>query len=591
MDLPFRLIVNTSVEKHDLKFFILESDLEREIEQVPKIKEFETMHLSFLSKEYAKLFIPELDDYDLKNRREDGGRLYFTPDKEKITIFSYEEEMQVPLIPGFYYLCVEQDGARYFSGFQIIPKDLEISEWNELKSDIEKRVIGLSVDFIKRKKSDKKKSVLIEEDNLSLFGKTNYLLEDIPKVMISLENLKKEARFKIKKDYRWQPIGSKALIDDETIKKMQERPDKKGFIYSPKRKLVYDIVDNQWIKYIILHLSRFCRLADSYLGNVLISIEEQFEEERKYTNKRKVSEKVYLSNKFDSQVKSVSEEKRKIKNFNAYIQEYLKEEFLRDVKATRPHYVPKSIVLVPKYNVLYKTYLRNIRNYSDIKFESSYQNYWKKTDLLYEIWTYIKVLDVLIDSGYLPEKGWIFNQNSMLQPLPFLYDETSVYLRKGNVKLRVVYNGTLPNANSKNTIDSPLKTVSKRNKPDIRIDILVNDTEFTGSILLDAKYKKLINIIYNSNSGKQLEQLREYRNSSISTIIDIPAVVLNNTKAVESVFAIYPNNDTNAIVKKSFDEQGIYFSQLRPSFGQEDFSKNLLEKIEERLKFYNTFDH
>lgn len=591
MDLPFRLIVNTRFEQHDMKFFTLESDLEREMEQVPKIKEFETMQLSFLSKEYAKLFIPELDDYDLKNRREDGGRLYFTPDKEKITIFSYEEEMQVPLIPGFYYLCVEQDGMRYFSGFQIIPKDLEISEWNELKSDIEKRVIGLSVDFIKRKKSDKKKSVLIEEDNLSLFGKINYLLEDIPKVMISLENLKKEARFKIKKDYRWQPIGSKALIDDETIKKMQERPDKKGFIYSPKRKLVYDIVDNQWIKYIILHLSRFCRLADSYLGNVLISMEEQFEDELKYANKRKVSEKVYLSNKFDSQVKSVSEEKRKIKNFNAYIQEYLKEEFLRDVKATRPHYVPKSIVLVPKYNVLYKTYLRNIRNYSDIKFESSYQNYWKKTDLLYEIWTYIKVLDVLIDSGYLPEKGWIFNQNSMLQPLPFLYDETSVYLRKGNVKLRVVYNGTLPNASSKNTIDSPLKTVSKRNKPDIRIDILVNDTEFTGSILLDAKYKKLMNIISNSNSGKQIEQLREYRNSSISTIIDIPAVVLNNTKAVESVFAIYPNNDTNATVKKAFDEQGIYFSQLRPSFGQEDFSKNLLEKIEERLKFYNTFDH
>lgn len=591
MDLPFRLIVNTRVEQHDMKFFTLESDLEREMEQVPKIKEFETMQLSFLSKEYAKLFIPELDDYDLKNRREDGGRLYFTPDKEKITIFSYEEEMQVPLIPGFYYLCVEQDGMRYFSGFQIIPKDLEISEWNELKSDIEKRVVGLSVDFIKRKKSDKKKSVLIEEDNLSLFGKINYLLEDIPKVMISLENLKKEARFKIKKDYRWQPIGSKALIDDETIKKMQERPDKKGFIYSPKRKLVYDIVDNQWIKYIILHLSRFCRLADSYLGNVLISMEEQFEDELKYANKRKVSEKVYLSNKFDSQVKSVSEEKRKIKNFNAYIQEYLKEEFLRDVKATRPHYVPKSIVLVPKYNVLYKTYLRNIRNYSDIKFESSYQNYWKKTDLLYEIWTYIKVLDVLIDSGYLPEKGWIFNQNSMLQPLPFLYDETSVYLRKGNVKLRVVYNGTLPNASSKNTIDSPLKTVSKRNKPDIRIDILVNDTEFTGSILLDAKYKKLMNIISNSNSGKQIEQLREYRNSSISTIIDIPAVVLNNTKAVESVFAIYPNNDTNATVKKAFDEQGIYFSQLRPSFGQEDFSKNLLEKIEERLKFYNTFDH
>lgn len=592
MDLPFNLSMNTSYNQHNMEIYITEDSLEKEVDNLPKIKEFETLQFLFTSEESVKLFIPELDDYDLRNRKEDEyGNLYFAQSKDKVTIFSYKDDMQVPLIPGFYYIYIEKDECRYYTGFQIIPKDLEISEWNDLKNDIEKRVVGLSVDFIKRKKFDKKISNSIEKNQISLFEKIKYFLEDIPQAMISLENLKKDAKFKIKKEYNWQPIGSKTLIDNETIKKIQQRPDKRGFLYSPRRKLVYDIIDNQWIKYIMLHFSRFCRVADTYLDNILLSLQTQIDGEMKYKNTRQHSEQIYLIKKSKSQLTNVMEEKKKIKSFYAYIQDYLKEEFLKDVKGNRPHHVPKSLVLVPKYNTLYKMYLRNIRNSSEIRFEPEYQHYWKKTDVLYEIWSYIEVLDALIDNGYTPEKGWIFNQTSMMQPLPFLHDGTVVCLKKGSVCLRVIYNGVLPGASSLNTIASPLKITSKRNKPDIRIDILIDDVEYTGSILLDAKYKKLLNIISSSYSGKQIEQLREYRNSCISTIIDIPEVVLHNTKAVQSVFAIYPNNNTNSAVKKSFDEQGIYFIQLRPSFGQEEFAKSLLEKIEERLEFYNTFEH
>lgn len=266
---------------------------------------------------------------------------------------------------------------------------------------------------------------------------------------------------------------------------------------------------------------------------------------------------------------------------------YLKEDFLTRVKATKPNYIPKSLVLDPKYNNLYKIFLRNIKSSTEIRLEKEYEHYWKRTDLLYEIWCYIKVVEVIIADGYEPEKGWIFNQESLLQPIPFLKDGTSVYLRKNNTTLRVVFNETLPKISSENSINSPLKTVSNRNKPDIRIDIIINTNEYTGSIILDAKYKKLINILYNSKSNKQVIQLREYRNSVSSSIIDFPSYMLNNIKAIESVFAIYPSNDTNKKVQKSFDEEGIYFSQLKPGFGQEEFSKNLLEKVDARLKFYN----
>lgn len=592
MDLPFNLIINTSRDKYNMEIYTIESILEKNVDGLPKIKEFETLQFLLTSEVPVKLYIPELDDYDLKNRKEDEyGNLYFTQSEERVTIFSYKDDMQVPLIPGFYYIYIEKNECRYYTGFQIIPKDLEISEWNDLKNDIEKRVIGLSVDFIRRKKSDKKISNSAEKNQISLFEKIKYFLEDIPQAMISLENLKKDAKFKIKKEYNWQPIGGKTLIDSKTIKKMQQRPEKRDFLYSPKRKLVYDIVDNQWIKYMMIHFSRFCKVAESYLENIFISLQSKIENEMKYKSTRKESEQIYLVNNFNSQLNNIKEDIKTIKRFNAYIQYYLKNEFLSSVKGNRPHHVPKSLVLIPKYNMLYKIYLRNIRNSSEIKFAPEYQHYWKKTDVLYEIWSYIEVLDSLIENDYIPEKGWIFDQQSIIQPLPFLHDGTVVYLKKNNTCLRVIYNGTLPDANSPNTIDSPLKIASKRNKPDIRIDIFIDDIKYTGSILLDAKYKKLLNIISSSYSRKQIEQLREYRNSCISTIIDIPEVVLHNTKAVQSVFAIYPNNNTNSVIKKSFDEQGIYFIELRPSFGQKEFGRKLLEKIEERLEFYNTFEH
>ncbi|EAC7122477.1 hypothetical protein AK851_14315, partial [Listeria monocytogenes] len=105
MDLPFDLSINTSYNQYNMEFYITEELLEKEIDKLPKIKEFETLQFLLTSEESVKLFIPELDDYDLRNRKVDKyGNLYFTQNKEKVTIFSYKDDMQVPLIPGFYYI-------------------------------------------------------------------------------------------------------------------------------------------------------------------------------------------------------------------------------------------------------------------------------------------------------------------------------------------------------------------------------------------------------------------------------------------------------------------------------------------------------
>ena len=122
-----------------------------------------------------------------------------------------------------------------------------------MREEIEESVKGLSTEFIKRKESTIKDSFNSGQKTASMIEKIEKLCEDIPKVLVALDSLKKEAKFFIAKEYSWKPNGSKTLIDMRTLQMMQRHPEKKGQIYSPKRILEYDIPENQWIKFILNH--------------------------------------------------------------------------------------------------------------------------------------------------------------------------------------------------------------------------------------------------------------------------------------------------------------------------------------------------
>ncbi|EHU5360386.1 hypothetical protein KZA78_002936, partial [Listeria monocytogenes] len=57
MDLPFDLSINTSYNQYNMEFYITEELLEKEIDKLPKIKEFETLQFLLTSEESVKLFI------------------------------------------------------------------------------------------------------------------------------------------------------------------------------------------------------------------------------------------------------------------------------------------------------------------------------------------------------------------------------------------------------------------------------------------------------------------------------------------------------------------------------------------------------
>lgn len=585
MGLPFNVSINTrDFRDLELAFFKDFEDIFSNGNMIPEIKESSEINVKFISEEKTdKLYLRELDDFELNNRKDSGeDDLYFLPSQQNIIIFEHNKQ-NVPLVPGYYFFEVHSLSDKYFSAIKIIPKDLSSLQWENMRDEIESKVRGLSLDFIRRKRTERRNASDKVAPN-DTFVKIKNLSEDIPAVLSSLEALKKEAKVKIRKDYSWKNNGSKAQIDFKTIKMMQKNPDRKGQLYSANRFLDYDTEENQWLKFILTHILRFSKNSIEYLDRILEVINKNFEKEVRFSNSNSQAQNTFINSTHNHRKLEIEKLRKQLFSFYIYVNDFLGEKYFSSVSNRKSIFLPKTLVLSPKYNIVYKMYLKNIRTSNALHLDDSYNYFWRKTDLLYEIWTYIKTIDSLIEMGFVPESGWIFDYDSWVEPLPFLEDGTKVKMSRETTSVSVVFNEGLKGQSFRNTLDNPLKTSSNRKKPDIRID-LFDEQKYAGSIILDAKYKKLINIIslrYDTNS---LNQLRSYRNDPFSSIIDIPDYLLSHIKPVASVFAIYPISEGKSS-PKDFDEQQLFFSELRPGYGFEQFTIDLSCQINERLDMH-----
>ena len=584
MGLPFNVSINTrDFRDLELAFFKDFEDIFSNGNMIPEIKESSEINVKFISEEKTdKLYLRELDDFELNNRKDSGeDDLYFLPSQQNIIIFEHNKQ-DVPLVPGYYFFEVHSLSDKYFSAIKIIPKDLSSLQWENMRDEIESKVRGLSLDFIRRKRTERSNASDKVAPN-DTFVKIKNLSEDIPAVLSSLEALKKEAKVKIRKDYSWKNNGSKAQIDFKTIKMMQKNPDRKGQLYSANRFLDYDTEENQWLKFILTHILRFSKNSIEYLDRILEVINKNFEKEVRFSNYSQANN-TFINSTHNHRKLEIEKLRKQLFSFYIYVNDFLGEKYFSSVSNRKSIFLPKTLVLSPKYNIVYKMYLKNIRTSNALHLDDSYNYFWRKTDLLYEIWTYIKTIDSLIEMGFVPESGWIFDYDSWVEPLPFLEDGTKVKMSRETTSVSVVFNEGLKGQSFRNTLDNPLKTSSNRKKPDIRID-LFDEQKYAGSIILDAKYKKLINIISLRYKTNSLNQLRSYRNDPFSSIIDIPDYLLSHIKPVASVFAIYPISEGKSS-PKDFDEQQLFFSELRPGYGFEQFTIDLSRQINERLDMH-----
>ncbi len=240
MDLQCKLITHRNNQPHEqLPVPLYDTDCLGTLDDavIPAVIEYAELQIAVMSDTGTGVFeLPELEDYGLADASQDVQRFAFN---RPYTLFSFEHGRErpsaqdVPLIPGYYTVKVHVTATTTKYGYwRVRPKDLSTPEWQTMRADVEQMVKGLARDYTRaargrvRDQPGKSVAALLDDE-------TTYLLSNEAKIRYAVEALRNNAKYRIDKTYTWIPAGGRGEIDQITMRKVSERPDKQGMLYAP----------------------------------------------------------------------------------------------------------------------------------------------------------------------------------------------------------------------------------------------------------------------------------------------------------------------------------------------------------------------
>lgn len=560
MDTPCKLFLKNKFIEKELTFF--ENDNMESFKSC-EIPEFlELVELSISADKDVLVKVEGFDIIDSVDIDDDG---WWRIGSERTYLYSFEHKMTEALIPGYYQVLLKDSKSNvYFSWFKINPKNMSISEWELMKSEIEKEVVGLSLDLKFRNTGNKHDKSSVTSNNI-IFNKVVVLNEELPKFTNILNQIILNPKNEIGKNYFWQEKGKKFDIDQQTIKHLSRFPERTNLVYSGKRFINYDINSNRELVFIITQLALFLKKVKKTLENYEENIKgEQSDFKR---------------------LEFIQDSLMVIEKYNFIIKELYIQPWISEVSKKNNGQRNTTGIRDVKYNYIYKFYLKIISNKPTKQLNSNYQLYWKRSDLLYEVWGYLKILIMLKESKYIPISGWIFD-NSKFE-IPFIADGTTVVFKKENVRLNVSYNKSIPRDNDGIDLYNPVYMKTRNNKPDIRIDVF-KDNSYFGSIVMDTKYRNFRNLW--EKSEKVRIQLRNYKDSIKSKILyknspieEIIKQLSGNITPVSEVWVLFPKSGNLKLENKIHMDEKITFKEFSPTKDLSSMKEELIKLIDSMI--------
>lgn len=556
MGIPCKLFLKSGIYEKELIFFGNDNNESFKSCEIPEFNELIELSISARAEVLIKV-----EGFDLIDNVEVNDDGWWKIGREQTYLYSFKHKITEPLIPGYYQVLLKDDKNNvHYSWFKINPKNMSVSEWELMKSEIEKEVVGLSLDMKFRNTGNKHDKSSVTSDNI-IFNKITVLSEELPKFTNILNQIILNPKSEIGKNYFWQEKGKRFNIDQQTIKHLSRFPEKTNLIYTSKRFINYDINSNRELMFIItqleLYLKQIKRTLETFFENIMVE-KNNFKLLTFIEDSLKVVEKYnFIIKEVHAQpwVDEISKYNNGIKNTSG----------IRDVK----------------YNYIYKFYLKVTSNKPNKQLNSNYQLYWKSSALLYEIWGYLKILIMIKESGYIPVSGWIFDDSKY--EIPFIVDGTTVVFEKDNARLNVVYNKKIPKNNDGLELYNPVYIKAANNKPDIRIDIF-NNNSYYGSIVMDTKYRSFTNLW--QRDEKVPTQLRNYKDSIKSKILfknsPIEKLIkqfVGNMTPVKEVWVLFPRSGDETLENKIHVDEKITFKEFSPIKDLSSMKKELIELI------------
>ncbi|TDM20532.1 DUF2357 domain-containing protein [Macrococcoides canis] len=577
MDMPFNLVIKYTQGKieYQKKLSCFSSINEINFEDgnsIFKVKEYTPFKLSIISTDEYKLYFDLFDLIDDNNLMIDiNGDKYL--ENNEIKIVDSSESINSIIVPGYYHIKIVGKET-YHAVIEIIPKDFSLSEWKVLLDEL----LNENQELVKSL-SNKTNSQLIntKQTNDDFISKINYIKSNHQILVNALNQIKENPKSTLIKEYRWLDKNISPPIDEHTISMHMKKPNKRDFLYSPKRVLNYDNKENRWLRKNLLFLSKFLDDLSKEISERIQNLRVELKE-AKYS-----SEREWIETNINELKKSLNIVNRLIYRINMI----RNEDWFKEISVSNKTIISYSLMKDNKYRTIYIWINEIFKRKNVIIYNNKLQYAWKRTDQLYEIWTFMKLIKLLVENNYYFEEEWEPNKLFIEGEIT---SDSKYKLKKENVELSVYYDSEVTDESKNTSLDNPLFTLERKNRPDIRIDIFI-DGFFVQSIPIEIKYRKLY-LITSKDKGN-IEQMKSYTNfKSLHQLSALPYRMKKGLKPVNEVLVIYPNyqgGQKTTTLRKLSQEVGLEFIELSPSNGFDKMSFKIINLIDNAIENY--FDY
>lgn len=470
------------------------SESDKDYDNFLEIKENESWRLVFIGSYDDKLYIDGLNLIEDKNiKLDEDDQQYISPGiNNQIIINLYEpssnsDEDTSGFLPGNFLLRLLTYDDESYSWLKVKPKFVNNNELKTIRKEIDELVEELSLDhhragYFGSHYLDYKYLTIDDLETLAI------LHSNKNKFLSNYQELIDDPKMKIDSSYVWTN-NEISLIDQISIKEMTKHPEKRNLVYRKKRTTSSNLEEN-------IDLKKNLEFLRDRISELIyrVNCELEFKSYLKYSKENPLEGDQRIAILYLNLINNV-----------------LNKDWVTNISTD--YSISENELTSDRRYLFFKKLVWKIQHssYHKPEFHRQYGYYWKRTELLYEIWGYLKVIKSMQNIGFKTQSGWIFNiaAEEILPPLEEGTTVNMVYNKKGYEKLyaKVIYNKVIK-AKSQNQVEAndPIWCTSNHNKPDIRINIYDKDETLVYVIVLDSKYRKLASCI----SGVTWDQINSY---------------------------------------------------------------------------------
>ena len=531
------------------------SELGEEVKPGLTFTENQDIYVRFEAPRGFRFTMDGLDVVTLPGQERENGQTYITPAHrpgEAILLF---EGQDFPLVPGYYVLTVEGNGKSWYGLMEIKPKYMGKQSWQDMRDELADEIRTLSFDFMKRNIHISKALEGALGLSPSMLLRFYTISDESPVVMNVLDELSHTANarivLKLKQIRREEGRRPDPHIRPQHVK---ERP---GAPRMPalRTEITRDVAENRFAKSILLALDRILQQFLDEIEGPVKRLEEKQEKLKKYTwgLEYKTGENAL------SRLRLYRQRARRIRSG---IGRVTLAPWFEEARTDRLSEVPMTVVMDPRYSVLYRLYKNLSRPAQSLDVSNFYQFQWKRTDKLYELWSFLQFIKALTARGWELEEGITVIKEEGRYRLSSLESGTEIKLKRDGEEVHLIYDGILP-ASSSDTDrkDHPLYTNNPHRQPDLRLDYYKGGLYY-GSLVADFKYRDILFLWQDETRSASLRrQFNAYRDMNTRFYRDCDEITsLRDSRPVKEVWAVFPRE----IPGRSDEDYSLRFIPLAP---------------------------